>query len=162
MKKMSALLALALSALFVRAANITNFGRVYFDIALITNRCDAGGITFSHKSGIARLDFLELGEADQARYGFDPARYEAFKAEEARLRASAPPPPAPAPASPGPKPPPAPEARVVRRTTVITNKPPALTPFGSSPETTLGPDHNKMNETRLKAVQKAMEINSRK
>jgi hypothetical protein len=156
------LLALALSALAARGEDITNNGRVYFNVALLTNRCDAGGITFSHKAGVARIDFMDLGAPDQARFGFDPARYSAFKEEEAKRREAAPPVPAPPPGLPSAQPPPQPaaETRIIRRTVIITNAPAPFAPLSSSPVTTLGPDNDKMNATRLKAIQKAMEINS--
>lgn len=166
MRKCPFLLVLALTALASHAENITNNGRVYIDVALLTNRCDAGGITFSHRAGVARIDFMNLGAPDQARFGFNPARYSAFKEDEAKRRAASPPVMNPPPEPPSFQPPhqPTAETRIIRRTVIITNSPPPLAPsfapLSSSPMTTLGPDNDKMNATRLKAIQKAMEINS--
>ena len=157
-KLLAMLLCLAAGLASARAGNFTNAGIVYYDVSLLTNRCNAGGIVFSHRSGISRLDFMELTEAERATYGFDQARYEAFKAEEALRRptpAPMPPPPvaeSPAAASP-------PEVRVVTRVVVISNTAPPLQPF-TSPVSTIEPNYQKLNETRLKAVLKGMELNA--
>lgn len=160
-----------LGALLARGENLTAAsGRVYFDMVLLTNRFDPAGITFSHRSGIARLDFKDLSEADRARFGHDPAALAAFRKEQAEKAARTPPPtpaaenPPPPPDAPFAFPPSAPdtntprpreEIRVVRRTVTYPGTVRAHDPFTNSPFTTIEPDHQKMYETRIKIYQKA-------
>lgn len=150
------LLLFLLAAAMAHAENITNKETVYFDVSLISNRCNAAGITFAHKAGIAKIDFLELSDADKTKYGFDPFRYQAFKDEELKIRQQAPPPPPPV--TPQTEPPR--QVRVIQKVTVITNSGAHFTPFTSSPETTIRPDMDKINDARLRAVKKAIEMNS--
>ncbi len=178
-KKMIAMLLLLLAGATGRAENITNKGKVYFDVAIVTSRCNAVSVTFSHKSGIAKLDFMELSERNKKAFGFDAVRYQEFKDEKLRLQQQAPPPQqaplpltaptdvAPPDAAPPdatlPEPPPLAPSKdftPIKRVVVITNAPPQFTPFSASPATTLQPDQNKMNEARLKAIKKGMELHS--
>jgi hypothetical protein len=169
MNKALFFLAAALTGAACLGGNITNNGRIYYDVAIITGRCTAAGITFSHKSGIARLDYMEMNEVERTAYGYDAVSYTAFKEEEARLKALPPPvitrpdPPTPAYQTKAPlEARQQTETRIVRRVVVVTNAAsPPVNPFGSSPVSTIEPDYNKLNETRLKAVRKAIEINNR-
>lgn len=156
-------LLLLLAGTTLRAENFTNNGKVYYDAAIVTSRCNAASITFTHKAGIAKLDFLELSEANRVRFGYDSARYQAFKDEELRLQQQAPPQAAiPAPAPVEPLPASENKVRVVQHIVVVTNSTPHFTtPFGASPESTIRPDNDKMNDIRLRAMKKAMGINSR-
>jgi hypothetical protein len=169
MKKTITLLLILLAGTIAQAETITNTGKVYYDVALLTSRCDAASITFTHKAGIAKLDFMELSAPNQKRFGFDPVRYQAFKDEEAKLHPQPSSPlavsePATSPAAMSqPETPmlaPSKDFKPIVRVVVITNAPPRLTPFGASPVTTLQPDNDKMNDARSKIMRKAMGINS--
>jgi hypothetical protein len=157
MKRILALSALALAGLCARADNITNQGRVYVDITVVSNRSNAAGLAFTHKSGAGRIDFADMSGADRIKYGYNEEAYLAFKENERRKEQAAAdaPPPADAPAVL-----PSNGFRIVRTVTVITNAAAPVRPFSTSPVTTDMPDNEKMNKARLKAIQLQMDINN--
>lgn len=165
MKKIIVLLLLLLAGTTARSENITNKGKVYYDVAIVTSRCTAVSITFSHRAGIAKIDFMELSGPNQKRFGFDPARYQEFKQAQPTPPTVVPPPAlaTPPPTNTPPVTTPLAPSRdfiPIKRVVVITNTPPHFTPFGASPETTIRPDNDKMNDARLKIMKKAIGINS--
>jgi hypothetical protein len=64
-------------------------GETYQHVQLISNRCDAESITFTHKSGIARVNYVDMSDADKATYGYDEEKCENFQNEETRRQEQA-------------------------------------------------------------------------
>ena len=67
------LLASLLSPSF--AVELTNrAGKVYRDVSIISNKCDATSVTFSHKAGITKLRYDELSLDDREKYGLSSSK----------------------------------------------------------------------------------------
>ena len=66
----------------------TKDGKTYSSVQVISNLCDLYSVTFTHKTGTAKLLYAEMTDRDKVRYGYSPeaiAKLEADKDKQARL-----------------------------------------------------------------------------
>lgn len=85
MKSTGVVLAFLLGVVAIAHADdiTTTAGQVYSNAKI--SRADPLGVNITHKSGVTRVLFSEMSEADRKKYGYDPQKEEAFLLQERQL-----------------------------------------------------------------------------